>query len=112
MQLSALEVGPQEHYALAIWTVPHCLQDMGGVRPPRGSCRAGAIVPMLALNGSKVPVRLDIKSVEQSTSDHTQRLHIVKVRTASVSCIQCCIPAWLLRQTSSKLAPLQTQTHV
>jgi hypothetical protein len=34
---------------------------------------------MVGLNGAKIPVRLDIKTVEQSTTDHTQQLHIVKV---------------------------------
>lgn len=59
---------------------PLLLQDMGGKRPTAGSCRAGGIVPMVGLSGAKIPVRLDIKTVEQSTTDHTQRLHIVKVR--------------------------------
>jgi hypothetical protein len=62
-------------------------KEMGGTNPPFSSCRAGAIVPMLAGNGTKIPVRLEIKTVEQERAagayhtgdDHVQRLHIVKV---------------------------------
>lgn len=54
-------------------------QDMGGVHPPASSCRAGAVVSMLGLNGAKIPVKLEIKSVEHSTKDRVEHLHIVKV---------------------------------
>jgi hypothetical protein len=52
---------------------------------------------MVGLNGAKIPVRLDIKTVEQTGTDHTQRLHIVKVRLLQqaviANCCCCCIVA-------------------
>lgn len=63
------------------------MQDMGGTRPQPGSCRAGGVVHMLALTGVKVPVRLNIKTVDSSHTQNgdTHRLHIVKVGAASLS---------------------------
>lgn len=54
-------------------------QTMAGERPPQGSCRSGAVVCMLAANGARIPVRLEIKTVEHANQDHVQSLHIVKV---------------------------------
>lgn len=52
---------------------------MGSTRPTGGSCRAGSVVSMVALNGARIPVRLDIRTIEQATNDSVQCLHIVKV---------------------------------
>jgi hypothetical protein len=56
-----------------------CLQEMAGVRPPARSCRAGAVVHLQALNGSKVPMRLAIKTVEHAMPDRVECMHIVQV---------------------------------
>lgn len=74
-------------------------KEMGGTVPPFSSCRAGAIVPIIAGNGTKIPVRLEMRTVEQERAagayhtgdDHVQRMHIVKVgarlSTAPPSCL-------------------------
>lgn len=60
------------------------LQDMGSTRPQPGSCRAGGVVHMLSVTGARVPVRLEIKTVDSTqnqTADEHSRMHIVKVGT-------------------------------
>jgi hypothetical protein len=54
---------------------PYHIQD-AGPKPAQGSCRAGCTVPLLAANGTQVPVRLAISSRE---GPGDKPLHVIAV---------------------------------
>lgn len=54
---------------------------MAVTRPWAGSCRAGSVVHMQALTGAKIPVRLEIKAIEDNTAEKVSHRHVVKVKS-------------------------------
>ncbi len=52
-------------------------------KPPPSSCRAGAVVNFQAVNGAKVPVTLDIRTVDTNNGDTSE--FVVKVRTGKLA---------------------------
>lgn len=61
-----------------------CLQD-APQRIPLTSCRAGAVVHLLAANGTKLPVTLKMNTKEDPASGHFT--HIVQVCGAPICCL-------------------------
>jgi len=61
-----------------------CLQD-APQRIPQTSCRAGAVVHLLAANGTKLPVTLKMNTKEDPASGHLT--HIVQVCGAPSCCL-------------------------
>ena len=68
-------ISPAEHCT----PTPTPMQD-AGPKPGLGSCRASSTVPMLAANGSQIPVRLAISSKEGAGD---KPLHVIAVERSS-----------------------------
>ena len=67
------------------------IQEVPAGKPPPTSCRAGAVVNLLASNNNKVPVTLQLQQVD----DGENLVTVVKVCGCMDMCKCPCLDAWI-----------------